>query len=202
MTHICVGNLTTIGSDNGLSPGRRQAIIWTNAGIMLIGPLETKFSEILIDTLTFSFNKMCLKMSSAKWRPFCLGLNVLSFLAISIKLTFLIFETKQNILIKLLSFYICKYCSTILWTDQHLMSQPSLVCYLTFHCYMLGFCFVCYTLECTVICTVPKPARKLCFYTYFVLCKIVVTKKILSCRCILYHYLILIRILLKLNHNP
>ena len=26
-THICVGNLTTIGSDNGLPPGRRQAII-------------------------------------------------------------------------------------------------------------------------------------------------------------------------------
>ena len=39
MTHICVGNLTIIGSDNGLSPGWRQAIIWTNAGILLIGPL-------------------------------------------------------------------------------------------------------------------------------------------------------------------
>ena len=33
VTHICVGNLTIIGPDNGLSPGRRQAIIWTNAGI-------------------------------------------------------------------------------------------------------------------------------------------------------------------------
>ena len=38
-----------IGSDNGLSPGRRQAIIWTNAGILLIGPLGTNFSEILIE---------------------------------------------------------------------------------------------------------------------------------------------------------
>ena len=27
VTHICVGNLTNIGSDNGLSPGRRQATI-------------------------------------------------------------------------------------------------------------------------------------------------------------------------------
>ena len=27
---------------------------------------------------TFSFNKMHLKMSSAKWRPFCLGLDVLN----------------------------------------------------------------------------------------------------------------------------
>ena len=46
--HICVGKLTIIGSANGLSPGRRQAIIWTNAGILLIGPLGTNFSEILI----------------------------------------------------------------------------------------------------------------------------------------------------------
>ena len=41
MTHICVSKLTFIGSDNGLSPDRRQAIIWTNDGILLIGPLET-----------------------------------------------------------------------------------------------------------------------------------------------------------------
>ena len=78
VTHLCVGNLTIIGSDNGLSPGRRQAIIWTNVGILLIGPLWTNFSEILIEIITFSFKKMRLKVSSAKWRPFCLGLNVLS----------------------------------------------------------------------------------------------------------------------------
>ena len=52
VTHICVSKLTIIGSDNGLSPGRRQAIIWTNAGILLL--------------------------STAKWRPSCLGLNVLN----------------------------------------------------------------------------------------------------------------------------
>ena len=58
-------------------PGRRQAIIWTNAGILLIGPLGTNFSEILIEIQTFSFKKIDFKMSSVKWRPFCLGLNVL-----------------------------------------------------------------------------------------------------------------------------
>ena len=58
MTHICVDDLTTIGSNNGLSPGRRQAIITTNAGILLFGPLATNFSEILIEILTFSFKKM------------------------------------------------------------------------------------------------------------------------------------------------
>ena len=101
MTQICVSNLTTTGSDNGLSPSRRQAIIWTNAGILLIGPLGTNFSEILIEIHTFSFKKMHLKigtnfseilieihtfsfkkmhlkMSSGKWRPFCVSLNVLT----------------------------------------------------------------------------------------------------------------------------
>ena len=78
VTHICVSRITNIGSDNGLSPGRRQAIIWTNVGILLIRTLGTNFSEILSEIHTFSFKKMHLKMSSAKWRPFCLGLNVLT----------------------------------------------------------------------------------------------------------------------------
>ena len=76
-THLCVGKLTIIGADNGLSPGRRQAIIWTN-GIFLIGPLRTNVSEILIEIYIFSFKKMHLKLSSVKRRPFCLGLNVLT----------------------------------------------------------------------------------------------------------------------------
>ena len=76
-THICISNRTIIGLDNGLSPGRHQAIIWTNAGIFLIGPFGTNFSEISNKILTSSFKKMHLKLASAKWRPFCLGLNVL-----------------------------------------------------------------------------------------------------------------------------
>ena len=69
-------NYTIIGSDNGLLPGRHQAIIWTNDGILLIGPLGTNFSEIIIKIQTFSFKKIHLKMSSGKCLPFCLGLNV------------------------------------------------------------------------------------------------------------------------------
>ena len=64
--HICVGKLTVIGSDKSLSPERRQAIIWTNDGILSIGPLGTNFSETLIGIQTFSFKKMEFKMSSAK----------------------------------------------------------------------------------------------------------------------------------------
>ena len=85
-THICDGNLTIIGSDNGLSPGRRQAITWTNVEILLIGPLGSNISEMLIEIHTFSFKKIHLKMSSGKWRPFRLGLNVInaSYLIIEI----------------------------------------------------------------------------------------------------------------------
>ena len=78
VTHISDSKLTIIGSDNGLSPGRRQAIIWTNIEIILTGPLGTNFSKLLIDISSFSFKKMHLKMLSWKWRQFCLGLNVLT----------------------------------------------------------------------------------------------------------------------------
>ena len=83
VTHISVSNLTTIGSDNGLAPSRRQAIIWTSAAILLIGHLGTNFSEILIKILTFSFTKMRLESvvcemaamlswpQCVKWHTFC-----------------------------------------------------------------------------------------------------------------------------------
>ena len=77
-------DLTIIGSDNRLPPGRRQTIIWTNAGILLIGPLGTNFSEILAEIITFSFKKMYFKVSFAKWRPFCLGLNVKTWMNICV----------------------------------------------------------------------------------------------------------------------
>ena len=73
VTHTCVSKLTIIASDNGW----RQAIIWTNAGILLIGPLGTNFNEILIEIHIISFKKIHSKMASGKWRPSCLGLNVL-----------------------------------------------------------------------------------------------------------------------------
>ena len=77
MTHICVSKLTIIGSDNGLSPIRRRTIIWAYAVILLIRPKGTIFSEILFEISVFSFKKMHLKTPSGKWRPSCLGVNVL-----------------------------------------------------------------------------------------------------------------------------
>ena len=79
VTHICVGKLTIIGSENGLTPSRRQAIIWTNAGLLSNGTLRTYFSDILIKIQQFSLKKMHLKMSSVKRRLCRLGLNVLTW---------------------------------------------------------------------------------------------------------------------------
>ena len=66
-------NWVSIGSNNGVWPGRRQAIIWTSAAILSIRPQGTYFNEILFEIQMFSFKKMRLNMSSAKWRPFCPG---------------------------------------------------------------------------------------------------------------------------------
>ena len=84
--HICVSKLTNIGSDNGLSFGRCQVTVWTNAGILSIGPLGTNFSEKLIEIYIFSFKKMHLLMSSGNCPPFCVCLNVLT-IDISYKIT-------------------------------------------------------------------------------------------------------------------
>ena len=70
--YVCVNSL------GYQTPNRRQAIIRTNAGILLIRYFETNVREILIEIHIFSFKKRRLKMPSGKWRPFCLGFNVLT----------------------------------------------------------------------------------------------------------------------------
>ena len=66
MTHICVGNLSIIASDNGLSPGLRQAINWTNAG-----PLKTNLSEIFIEIFiqVNAIEAVVCKISAILFRP-------------------------------------------------------------------------------------------------------------------------------------
>ena len=76
--YICISKLTIIGSDNDFSSSWRQAIIWTNAWILLIRILGANLNEVLSKIYTFSFKKMHLKMLSGKCQPFCLSLNVLS----------------------------------------------------------------------------------------------------------------------------
>ena len=78
---MCVSELTNIGSDNGLSPGRRQAIILANAGILLIGTLGTNFNEILSEIHTFSFKKnvfenIVCEIAAILYRPQCVKHDV------------------------------------------------------------------------------------------------------------------------------
>ena len=54
-----------IGSDNGLSPARHQAVIWTNTSKVSIRPEGTYFSEIVFKIQKFSFKEMPLETSSA-----------------------------------------------------------------------------------------------------------------------------------------
>ena len=75
---MCVNKLTVIGSDNGLSPGRRQAIIWTNAGILLIRTLGTNFSEILNRNSSIFIQDNAFENVVWKMAAICLGLNVLT----------------------------------------------------------------------------------------------------------------------------
>ena len=65
--------MTRISSLNGLAPEQRQAIFWTNTGILLIGPLGTNFSEILIEIQTLFLNIIRLKMPSANIGHFVLA---------------------------------------------------------------------------------------------------------------------------------
>ena len=102
---MCISKRTIIGSDNGLSPGRCQAIIQTNAGILLIGPLRTNCSQILIAILSLLFNKMRLKVSSAKWHPFCRDLNMLIF--------FILLPPSQHYLSYLNYLRVQEYCGAV-----------------------------------------------------------------------------------------
>ena len=90
--NICVGNLTIIGSDNGLSPGRRQAIVWTSDRILFNGPLGTKFSEILIGIHKFFihenvFENVFCEMAAILSRPQCIKPLISYMLMVSILFT-------------------------------------------------------------------------------------------------------------------
>ena len=76
--HIWVSKLIIIGSDKGLLHGQHQAIISNNAGILLIKPLGNNFNEMFINIHILSFNQIHFEMSSGKWHPFCLSINVLT----------------------------------------------------------------------------------------------------------------------------
>ena len=81
---IWVSKLATTGSDNGLLPGRHQASIWTNVGILLIGPPRTNVGEILTEIYILSLKK-CIWKSRQEigvilYRPLCVNLETQSLI--------------------------------------------------------------------------------------------------------------------------
>ena len=77
VTHVCVKNWVIIGSKNGLSPVRHQAIPCTNDDLLLTETLGINFGEILFEIKAFLPKKTYLILSFAEWRPSCLGRNIL-----------------------------------------------------------------------------------------------------------------------------
>ena len=77
VTHICVSKLAIIGSDNGLSPGRRQDIIWINAGILLPGPLGKNLWNSYRNSIIFiqenAFESVVCEMTAILSQPQCVN---------------------------------------------------------------------------------------------------------------------------------
>ena len=73
VTHICVGDLTIIGSDNGLTPGQHQSTIWTNAGILLIRTLGNLKRNSYTPIKENAFENVVWKMAAILSRPQCVN---------------------------------------------------------------------------------------------------------------------------------
>ena len=76
MAHICVNKLDVIGSSNGLSPVRRQAVVWINDDLLLIGPLEIIFGEIAIKITSTFIQEDAFENVVCETGLFCFGLIV------------------------------------------------------------------------------------------------------------------------------
>ena len=121
MLRACISNYFTFFSD------LRQAIIWTSAGMMLIEPLGTNFSEILIKIETFSFKKIRLKILSAKCCPFHLGLNVLNLFSTSRfheHMTLFAYFCGSNFwihtqVLRSINIYYYPFCATLCWKHEN-----------------------------------------------------------------------------------
>ena len=81
VTHLCGSKIIIIGSKTCLSSGRRRAIIWTNAGILLIRSLGIHFSEIQSKSIIFiqdnAFENAVCQMAFVYSQPQCVKMEVM-----------------------------------------------------------------------------------------------------------------------------
>ena len=139
VTHICVSNLIIIGSDNGLLPSRRQAIIWTGVGILLIEPLGTNFSEMFIEIHTFllkknPFENVVWKMAAILSWPQCVNTSTWSTnswqwhhaMSQHLHSKFIRFQWNIHNWNHLISWHgqlIISYCAYVLSADSYIMAS-------------------------------------------------------------------------------
>ena len=70
--------LIIISSDNGLSPGRRQAIIWPNDGLVLNGPLGKKLQLNFYINANICIQEIAFENVTCQMVAICLEPNVLT----------------------------------------------------------------------------------------------------------------------------
>ena len=119
VTHIYIGNQTIVASDNGLYPGRCQAIIWTSAGMLLIWPLGTNFSwnSHRNSNIFNAFENVVWKMAAILSRPQCVkSAKQVRYLYATIYLTFETFDLT-------IGCNLCLNCLNLKWTWNRLFEK-------------------------------------------------------------------------------
>ena len=92
--HICISKLTIIGSDNGLLPGRHQAIIWTNTGILLSGK-ENAFENVIYEMEASSSRPQCVHLFGCEARIFCTKYSMI-IIALPLKVSLIVFVSMNT----------------------------------------------------------------------------------------------------------
>ena len=127
-THLCVSNLTINGFRSWLVGWPAPSHYLNRCWNIINWPLAINFSESLSEIQIFSFKKMHLEMASAKWRPFCLGLNVLNIVpALVIMINKLILPnwssyTESSSLLPLVAFLLAPFRLVILHVFNNVKS--------------------------------------------------------------------------------
>ena len=138
MTHLCVGNLTIVGSDNGLSPGRRKAIIWTNAGILSIAPYKQgnfcRNRHIFI--LKNAFQNVIWEMTAILSRPQCVKTSFLICVNICSLAVFKVWvgtscKFSEWFITKIIYMYYIDFCTTMYWSCQYDVHFTRMISYHT-----------------------------------------------------------------------
>ena len=114
---------------------------------MYVGPLGTNFSETLFEIHRFSFKKMNLKLSSAKWQPFLSRPQCVNSITIQrlYNSKFLLFIPNKPFLI-----------------SQYMVSWPHIYTYIFIHIHIIKYCTDAHSIPVTVESTITRSNKRYC----------------------------------------